>query len=151
VNNTADAWGLHNRETNGSDTAGGSMDMEQHVKVLGIAHIVYGAFGLLIGFFLGLFLLLITSFGGALPAIMLVILPVLLIFLMVFTLPGITGGIGLLKHKPWARILILIVGFIDLLNFPLGTALGVYTIWVLMNRETEVILDRGNHTQVVRR
>jgi hypothetical protein len=39
---------------------------------------------------------------------------------------------GLFERQPWARLLGLVVGFLALLRFPLGTALGIYTIWVLL-------------------
>jgi hypothetical protein len=54
-------------------------------------------------------------------------------FLIITSIPGIVGGIGLLKYQPWARILVLILGFINLINIPFGTILGAYTIWALMN------------------
>jgi hypothetical protein len=39
---------------------------------------------------------------------------------------------GLFEHRPWARILALVLGFLALLRFPFGTALGIYTLWVLL-------------------
>jgi hypothetical protein len=39
---------------------------------------------------------------------------------------------GLHERKLWARALGLVIGFLALLRFPLGTALGIYTIWVLL-------------------
>lgn len=39
---------------------------------------------------------------------------------------------GLLERRPWARILALVLGFLALLRFPFGTALGIYTLWVLL-------------------
>jgi hypothetical protein len=45
-------------------------------------------------------------------------------------------GIGLLKFKSWARILAIIFAFLNLLAFPIGTALGVYTLWVMLSKET---------------
>ena len=39
---------------------------------------------------------------------------------------------GLFERQPWARVLGLVIGFLALLRFPLGTALGIYTIWVLL-------------------
>jgi hypothetical protein len=39
---------------------------------------------------------------------------------------------GLFERRPWARILALILGFLALLRFPFGTALGIYTLWVLL-------------------
>ena len=50
---------------------------------------------------------------------------------------GIIGGIGLFKYQNWARILILIISAIDLLNFPIGTALAIYSFIVLL--DTDVI------------
>jgi uncharacterized membrane protein (DUF2068 family) len=39
---------------------------------------------------------------------------------------------GLHERKMWARPLGLVVGFLALIRFPLGTALGIYTLWVLL-------------------
>jgi hypothetical protein len=39
---------------------------------------------------------------------------------------------GLFEREPWARMLGVIVGFLALVRFPLGTALGIYTLWVLL-------------------
>jgi hypothetical protein len=58
------------------------------------------------------------------------------LFLLIISVPGIIGGIGLFKRKEWARILVLILSAIDLLNIPIGTALGIYSIWVLVQKET---------------
>ena len=58
------------------------------------------------------------------------------VFFLVISVPGIIGGIGLFKRKEWARILVLILSAIDLLNIPIGTALGIYSIWVLVQKET---------------
>src|SRR5512132_3591542 len=46
-------------------------------------------------------------------------------------LPGLLAGYGLLTRKSWARILAIVVGILSLLNFPIGTAIGIYTLWVL--------------------
>jgi len=53
----------------------------------------------------------------------------------VIALPGLIGGIGLLKHQEWARITIIIVSILSLVDIPLGTALGGYSLWVLMRDE----------------
>ncbi len=57
----------------------------------------------------------------------------LLMFLL--ALPGLAAGYGLLKRKSWGRILGVIVGVLSLMNFPLGTAVGVYTLWVLLQED----------------
>jgi hypothetical protein len=47
-------------------------------------------------------------------------------------LAGFAAGVGLLQRESWARALTLVLGFISLIHIPLGTALGIYTIWVLL-------------------
>jgi hypothetical protein len=44
----------------------------------------------------------------------------------------VAAGIGLLQRASWGRITALVAGFLSLLNIPLGTALGIYTIWALL-------------------
>lgn len=120
--------------------------MQKHVRILGILHIVYSCLGLLIGLLVLVFLAGLglaidqmpdtENFQVSVSSILGVIGFFVALLLTLFSLPGIIGGIGLLKYREWARILIIIVGFFDLLHIPLGTALGVYTIWVLFNSET---------------
>lgn len=47
------------------------------------------------------------------------------------------AGWGLLRREPWARILALVIGCLSLLNIPFGTALGIYTLWVLLSQNGE--------------
>lgn len=48
---------------------------------------------------------------------------------------GICVGLGLMQRRPWARIAAIILGVLALLHPPFGTALGVYTLWVLLADE----------------
>jgi hypothetical protein len=120
--------------------------MAQHVKILGILHIVFSALGLAAG------LIVLLIFGGLAglvsatgqspdSALAVPILGgiggLLFLFVLVISLPGLIGGIGLLGFKPWARILMIVISGMDLLGFPFHTALGIYGLWVLLNRETE--------------
>lgn len=125
--------------------------MTTHVKVLGILHIVLGALGVLAG--LGL----LALFGGiaglvdatadfrdarvAIP-ILQIIAWALFGFLSVISLPGIIAGIGLLQFQNWARILTIVLSALDLLNVPIGTALGIYGLWVLLSPGTEQLFVR---------
>ena len=59
--------------------------------------------------------------------------------LLVLGLPGIIAGAGLLKFRPWARILGIIISALDLIHFPFGTALGVYGLWALLSRDGEMM------------
>ena len=50
-------------------------------------------------------------------------------------------GFGLLKLKPWARIVGIVLCAINLINIPFGTILGAYGLWVLLNGETERLFN----------
>lgn len=53
-----------------------------------------------------------------------------------FSLPQIVAGVGILKRQEWARLLGIVLSVLALLRFPLGTALGLFSLYVLTNRET---------------
>jgi hypothetical protein len=44
-------------------------------------------------------------------------------------------GVPLRRHRPWSRLIALMLGSVDLLLLPYGTALGVYALWVLLNEQ----------------
>lgn len=50
---------------------------------------------------------------------------------------GIIAGWGLLARQSWARMLAIIFACFSLLDIPLGTALGIYTLWVLLPAKSE--------------
>ena len=109
-------------------------DVQQHITVLGWLYIVGHTLFLIVG---GFVFLLLTGIGfGSRDAEAARILPIVGIsiglLLVALPLPGLAAGYGLLTHKPWARILALVVGVLSLLNFPLGTIIGFYTFVVLM-------------------
>lgn len=64
------------------------------------------------------------------------------IFLGFFGILHIVLAWGLFERQPWARVLGLVLGFLALLRFPLGTALGIYTLWVLLPEESSREYDR---------
>ena len=64
------------------------------------------------------------------------------LFVSFFALAGIIAGWGLMSHQPWARVLAIIMGFIYLIHIPFGTALGIYTFWVLLADGAEEEYDR---------
>ncbi len=117
--------------------------MAQHVKILGILHIVFGALGVLgavvvLLIFGGLSAFLNTQNAGDVPAPVLALIGgVAFVAILVLSLPALVIGIGLLQFRPWARIAGIILSALDLLGFPFHTILGIYGLWVLLNRETE--------------
>ncbi|MFP4165163.1 MAG: hypothetical protein ACLFQB_14720 [Chitinispirillaceae bacterium] len=66
------------------------------------------------------------------PSLSTMLMVVLAIALFLFALPGVVGGIGLIRKWKWSEMLVLILGCLNLVLLPLGTVLGIYTIYVLM-------------------
>jgi hypothetical protein len=48
---------------------------------------------------------------------------------------GVCVGLGLMQRRPWARAAALILGVLAIFHPPFGTALGIYTLWVLLADE----------------
>ena len=123
--------------------------MRDHVRILGWCFIVHSAIIALAGLVIGS----IVIFGGAISGdrqamfITGAVGAAIASFLIIISLPGMLAGIGLLKMQPWGRIVAIIVGVLHILSFPLGTALGIYTLWVLLSAETEGLF-RSQHVAV---
>ncbi|MGH9704790.1 MAG: hypothetical protein ACRD4K_15555 [Candidatus Acidiferrales bacterium] len=56
---------------------------------------------------------------------------------VVFGLLDVLTGWALLQHEQWGRTLALVMGVIILLRFPFGTALGIYTLIILLPQQSE--------------
>ncbi len=113
--------------------------MNDHIKIIGILWIVFGALSLVAAGFLFLILVgvsFIPDIDPQAPGILRFIGFFLGSFLALIGLPKIIGGYGLLKGYEWGRILTLVVSFLSLFNVPFGTALGIYSIIILLNKET---------------
>jgi hypothetical protein len=119
--------------------------MRKHVQILGILDIVFNALGVLLAGVIFWILIASGIISGDPEAMTIISIVATAIggFILLLSVPGIVGGAYLLKGKPWARILVLILGFLNLIDIPFGTALGIYTIWVLMNDETIRLFDSG--------
>ena len=63
---------------------------------------------------------------------------------LLLSLPDIIVGIGILKHQQWGRILGFILAALNLLSIPFGTALGIYTLYVLLSPESQAIFEGKN-------
>jgi hypothetical protein len=116
--------------------------MDTHVKVLAILYIVFGVLGTLLGLGFMALLSFIGVAGAASDPDAWMAMPILGItgaalgvFLLILSLPGIIAGIGLLKYRPWARILTIVLSALNLMNFPIGTILGIYGLWVMLSDE----------------
>ena len=118
--------------------------IQEHVRLLAIFWFALSAFEVIGG--IVLMVLANTLFAqmsmppapGAPP---LSFLRPLMTFVSIFVLAkaaaGFLVGWGLLNRESWGRVLALVLGFLSLLHPPLGTALGVYTLWVLLPSSSE--------------
>jgi hypothetical protein len=116
--------------------------MEKHITVVGALRIGYAIVGLMVAAIIALLIVgpgvIAHCVGGddeALVILTMIGVPIAFFF-VVFSVIEIIGGIGILKRKNWARYLVMICSVIDLFNIPIGTALGVYCLWVLAQDET---------------
>ena len=123
--------------------------MDTHVKILAAFHIAFGLIGLTAAF------VMLLLFGGAAGAasfavadqpeawiavpILSIIGSVLILIALTLSIPGIIGGWGLIKGKSWARILMIVLSALHLVNIPIGTILGIYGLWVLLSKETDLL------------
>lgn len=119
--------------------------VREHVQLLGILWMAFSALNV-IG---GLILIVVaqTLFGHAIhisngppPEITAWLRPFLTVIgwlILAKAAAGFIAGWGLLQRQEWARIVALVVGFVALLNLPFGTALGIYTIWVLLPTQSD--------------
>jgi len=123
--------------------------MKAQIELVGILHIVYSSIGILIAIACFVLFSGIGWISGDATAMGVLGITGLLIAIVlgIVSIPGMIAGIGLLKLKSWSRILAIVVGCLELFNIPFGTALGVYTLYVLMNDEAIRLLSGGPQAQ----
>ena len=119
--------------------------METHIKVLGTLHIILGILGVLGA------LVILLIFGGIAGLVGMgatqnpdarIAIPILgavgggiAVFILIVSLPGVIAGFGLLQFREWARVLTIILSALNLVSIPIGTALGIYGLWVTLSQE----------------
>ncbi len=113
--------------------------LDGHKKVLGIVYVISATltiFGMLL---LNAFLSFIFSFAlqevdpedQKIVEWILSIIQYVPVFVILFlSVPTLIAGIGLLTRKSWATLFALIIGCLKLFSFPIGTAIGGYSIWI---------------------
>jgi hypothetical protein len=118
--------------------------MEKHITLVAALNIGFGILGILIA----CLTFIAIAGGGAISgdpdaiAITSIIATMIAFFFITLSVPEIIGGIGLLKRRGWARILVLIIAVLELFQIPFGTVIGIYTIWVLLNDETAKLFEQ---------
>ncbi len=128
--------------------------MDKHVRNLAILNIVLGILGLFVAIGILYFnggkdgLLVATAAEkeagviplGSMPLGGLYLL-ILSVYMMLIAVPLVACGYGLYKFQPWARWVGIAVNALNILNVPVGTAIGLYALWVLMSDETEPLFE----------
>lgn len=108
--------------------------MENRLKIAAILNMAF--YGLLI--LLNVYVYL-TDLNADVPRVTLATVG----YQIFLTLPYLIAGFGLLKRWHWARNVMFPLSAIGLLRFPVGTVIGLYTIWVLWNKETQTLFSPG--------
>jgi len=115
--------------------------VQQHVRTLGILWCVYGAYRIVRGIVAIALIGAFTThgfagepffwgrFGGA--PWMHALIPIIGVMTVVWAALALLVGYSLLTRRPWGRVLALVVAVLSLIRIPLGTVLGIYTLWVL--------------------
>jgi len=122
--------------------------MDKHVTFVAVINIAFGFLGIFLAFFLFVVLVgagIISQDPEAMKITSIVGIAIAF-FLLMTSIPEVIGGFGLMKRKPWARILVLIIACLDLLIIPIGTLIGIYELWVLLNEETVKIFASPTQT-----
>lgn len=113
-----------------------------HLRLLGILWVALSAFR----FVPALILISMEEHGvfrgeGA-PPFLSPLIESIAVAILLLAVAGIITGWGLLVRQPWARMLAIVMGAIGLVDMPFGTALGIYTFWVLLPVESEAAYQR---------
>jgi len=116
------------------------MRVRQNLQPLGIIWIMFGVYRIASGF-IGAFVVHNLVRGGMfsdappfLPHLMDSMVPVIVTISILMGIGAIIVGYALLSRQPWGRTLAIVFGVLALLKIPFGTALGIYTLWVLAPR-----------------
>lgn len=112
--------------------------MEQHLRIVAVIQLVFGVLGIGLAVMVFVFGTSAAILSGDKDAAFAAgsCATILAAVVGVLALPSLVAGWGLLKRREWARILTLVLSVLQLANFPVGTAIGAYSLWALLNPES---------------
>ena len=125
--------------------------MLTHVKVLGVLFAICAGFLAFMAIAFPLGLGIVSSFVGqsddpdaATGQMVLGLVGTgLSIFFGVLAAVWGVGAYGVIKHKSWGRIFAIVLSAMSLVKIPIGTALGIYGLWIMVNKETEALFAKS--------
>jgi hypothetical protein len=109
--------------------------VQEHIRMLGILWLAISALnavGAVILYIVANTLFVHLQEGSGQPMWLHPFLSFISIIILAKAAAGFLVGWGLLHREPWARICTIILAFLALFNVPFGTALGIYSLWVLL-------------------
>lgn len=121
------------------------MSIDRHLSLVAALHMALAAFNLL----LAMFLFVVLSGAGLLSGdpedflLSSTVASAIAFFLVLASLPGLLGGIGIVRRRNWGRIVLLVVSVFLVFHMPLGFLLAIYTFWVLFQEETTALFTGG--------
>jgi hypothetical protein len=123
--------------------------VKSHVDFLGVLFVVWGLLTVVIGLStlalgVGAVALIASSRGGGgqvAAGITAAAFTTLAFIALLWGAAHVIVGLPLRRHTPWARLLALMLGSVDLLLLPYGTALGIYALYVLLNERGKTLFQ----------
>jgi uncharacterized membrane protein YqhA len=117
--------------------------LTSHVDLLGTLFIIWGVLTTLVGIStlaLGIAAAaLVTSRGSVAAGVTAAAFTTLALLAMVWGVVHVIVGVPLRRRQPWSRLIALMLGSVDLLLLPYGTALGAYALWVLLDEKGKAL------------
>jgi len=115
------------------------MAPQDHNKVLGIMHLIYGGFIALMTLLMFVMTLLIWPLMNSIPqepnappmGFVVGIMGFVVVLYGILSVPSLIAGYGMLKRRSWARVAGIVASVLSAISFPFGTALCVYSLWFL--------------------
>ena len=118
-------------------------DMEKHINILGTLFLALSALMIIAGFAVNYFIPMAGEISGDSTAMRItsIIGQSIGTFLFFLASPGFICGYGLLTKKPWSRVFGIVLSCFSLLSIPIGTAIGIYGLWILFKDEAIDLLS----------
>jgi hypothetical protein len=113
--------------------------LDTHKKVLGIIYVITACLVIFAALFIRAIMAIVFGFAfenadpeeRRIAEFVMAITSFLPAIMIIFSgIPTFIAGLGLLLRQSWAPLFALIMGILKLISFPIGTAIGIYAIWI---------------------
>jgi hypothetical protein len=111
--------------------------MEKHRTIAGYIVLAWGVLVLLVGIAFAVGMVgggMMAETGSGEGAVLAGVGGIMGLLIILLAALFIAGGFGFAQGRPWARPLMWIAAVLSLFSIPIGTAIGAYTIWVLVKK-----------------